>query len=56
MEKEYFDAHIGISPNQSVHLRNYSSLICSSCVESINFKITQEEFDKLKKHLHTKTK
>lgn len=55
-EQKYFDAHIGISPNQDVHLRKYHSVICSNCVKGINFKILQEEFDALEKLLHHKTK
>lgn len=55
MNDEYFDAHIGISPSQSVHVRKYHSVICSGCTEAINFKITLGEFEKLEKQLHNKT-
>lgn len=54
-KKEVFDAHIGISPSQHVHVRKYHSAICSACTTAINFKINQIEFEKLEKMLHTKT-
>lgn len=49
-----FVAHIGVASDLSIHLRNYSSLVCSQCTDGINFKITKGEFDKLKRRLHTK--
>lgn len=55
-EEEYFDAHIGIGPNQSVHMYKYHSIVCSMCSEAMDFKITEGEFDKLKKHLHSETR
>lgn len=50
-----FQAHIGISPSQKVHVRKYHSAVCSACTTAINFHITEKEFEKLEKMLHTKT-
>lgn len=44
-----FDAHIGITPSGSIHIRPYLSLLCSNCAsQSIDFKINMEQYQKMK--------
>lgn len=53
-DEELFDAHLGAS-GEGNHLRKYNSFLCSNCrgESHVDFKITQTEYDRFQKLLHS---